>query len=474
MRFPVQLALAIAILFSAPAFAADPPTKRRDAAGNELTVYELEVSPAPEPPLAMKYRLLPDPAELKPGNAATQYYKACVFEFAENPLLDAVKRFEGLMDVPFARVDVNELRKALTDFDDHILYSSMRAATYRRDCDWELGIREEGAFVLLPSVQQLRAAGIVLAMKAKLQIAEGKFDEAIANARDAFTLSRNMQAGESLVQALVGISISSVLQTTFFHDWIAADNSPNLYWSVATLPPRFDSRRIIGTELKFPEFTFHELKHLNDKILSADEANNLALRVWHADRVATAIDKNNLQGRAKLLLWATTSYDESHRDLEKHGYAKERLDAMPVAQVALLARWVRYQHLRDDLEKRVLYAYAHNDPTMLNVVADMARKHREAVEPFHDLIPPFVGFASAQRRQARWLAAIATIEALRMHAADKGAWPARLEEIKQVPLPKNPDDNKPFAYKFDGDVAVLTAPYATGITHEYRLKLRKK
>jgi hypothetical protein len=474
MRLPIQLILALSILFGPSLSAADPPPKRYDAAGNELTIYELEVSPAPEPPLAMKYRLLPDPAQLKPGNAATQYYKACVFEAGQNPLLKAAEEFEDLLDVPAAKVNIDELRKSLADIDHHLLFSSIRVATYRADCDWESGMREEGAFVLLPWAQQLRAAGIVLAMKARLHVAGGKFDEAIIVARDAFTLAGNMQSGESLVQALIGISISNVLRTTFFHDWLAAPNSPNLYWSIATLPPRFESRRIIAAELKLAAFTFRELQHLNERILSAEEANNLAFRVWHADQFATPLDKNNLTGRAKLLVWATNSYGESYRELEKQDYSKDRLTNMPVAQVALLARWLRYQHLRDDLEKRALYAYAHDDASMFKKIGATVKERQAEVEPFHHLIPPFEDFDRAQRRQARWLAAIATIEALRIYAADKGAWPAKLEDITQVPLPKNPDDNKPFAYKLDRDVAVLTAPYATGITHEYRLKLRKK
>ncbi len=178
-----------------------------------------------------------------------------------------------------------------------------------------------------------------------------------------------------------------------------------------------------------------------------------AQRSWFGLRRATRIRAASLNGRE---------------------LPKSDLDSMPVTQVALLGPWLKYQKLRDQLQKWALYAYAHADRSMFNKIDQAARIERPDIEPFHHLIPPVGAFARAQQRQARWLAAIATIEALRMYAADKGAWPAKLEDITQVPLPKNPDDNKPFAYKLDGDIAVLTAPYTTGIMSEYRLKLRKK
>jgi hypothetical protein len=471
MRIP--LILILAILSGSAASAADPPPTRRDAAGNELLLYELEVSPAPEPPLAMKYRLLPDPAELKPGNAATHYYLAVVFD---GPSPFSADSFQKLSEHFFddKKLSIDEIRAAIKLPNDFELYPSMRAGTYRADCDWGLRIREEGIYLVLPSVQQFRSVGILLAARAKLHIADRQFDEAIALARDTFTLSRRMQEDQLLVQALVGIAISGMLHENFFLDWIAAPDSPNLYWSVTTIPTEFDVRRIISTELRFPELTFHDLEHIDERVMTSEEATNLAYCVWNSDRSAEALDKNDLTARAKLLLWATNTYQEAYRELEKRGYSKDRLDAMPVAQVALLSPWVRYQYFRDDLEKRALYANAHKNLSMLKDIDQLARKHRKQIEPFHNLIPPFQGLASAQRRQARLLATIATIEALRMYAADKGEWPAKLEDITQVPLPKNPDDNKPFSYKLDGDIAVLTAPYATGITSEYRLKLRKK
>ncbi len=176
----------------------------------------------------------------------------------------------------------------------------------------------------------------MLTMKAKLHIADGQLDEAMALARDTFTLSKRMQEDELLVEALVGIAISSQLRTTFFHDWISAPNSPNLYWAVNTIPNYFDTSRIVATEFDMAEYTFHELSNLDKQPLTTEEANNLAYRVWNVERFVEPGRKADVQGRTGLLLWVTRSYGEACRDLEKQGYSIERLDAMPVTQVALI------------------------------------------------------------------------------------------------------------------------------------------
>ncbi len=134
-------------------------------------------------------------------------------------------------------------------------------------------------YLLLPEINQLRAVAIIPAMKAKLHIADGELDEAMALARDVFTLSQRMQEGELIVQALVGIAISSHVADELFPRLDLHADSPNLYWAVSTIPIFFDSTRIVGTEFKMPEFSLHELTVIEKQVLTVDEANNLAYRV---------------------------------------------------------------------------------------------------------------------------------------------------------------------------------------------------
>ena len=57
------------------------------------------------------------------------------------------------------------------------------------------------------------------------------------------------------------------------------------------------------------------------------------------------------------------------------------------------------------------------------------------------------------------VAALRAIEAIRMHAhAHDGKLPASLDEVKIVPVPHNPATGQPFAYRREGETAVLEGP----------------
>jgi hypothetical protein len=59
----------------------------------------------------------------------------------------------------------------------------------------------------------------------------------------------------------------------------------------------------------------------------------------------------------------------------------------------------------------------------------------------------------------RTIAALLTVEAIRMHAASHdGKPPVRLNEITEVPLPIDPVGGNPFSYEVVDETVILTAP----------------
>jgi hypothetical protein len=75
----------------------------------------------------------------------------------------------------------------------------------------------------------------------------------------------------------------------------------------------------------------------------------------------------------------------------------------------------------------------------------------------HLLLPAIQAASEAQMRPARTLAALQTIEALRMHAAASGGkLPAALAEVQVVPAPENPVTGEPFHYTFDAASGAAT------------------
>jgi hypothetical protein len=78
------------------------------------------------------------------------------------------------------------------------------------------------------------------------------------------------------------------------------------------------------------------------------------------------------------------------------------------------------------------------------------------------LTPAMARVMGASARFERRVAMLRTVEALRLHAAAQGKLPARLDDVKKVPIPADPMTGKPFTYHADGDTATLYAPPPPG------------
>ena len=87
------------------------------------------------------------------------------------------------------------------------------------------------------------------------------------------------------------------------------------------------------------------------------------------------------------------------------------------------------------------------------------------------ILPAVQQVTNAQVRTQRDIDVLRVIEALRMHAADAGAFPKSLDEITAVLVPKNPATGKPFEYRLDGETAILELPRSDGITYSKRFMI---
>ena len=172
-------------------------------------------------------------------------------------------------------------------------------------------------------------------------------------------------------------------------------------------------------------------------------------------------------------------YTNAKKALIEGGMTSEQVEEMPVGQVISIQASRAYRHTAQELEKLWYMPFA------------VARQRQGAIEgrlqsegylnsigqskeiiPIASLLLPAINACrSAQERLSRNLAAMQVIEALRMHAAETGKFPASLEEVTIVPVPLNPATGKPFDYKFDGETAVLDLPSSEGFHHNFRYEI---
>src|SRR5579884_400169 len=216
-RFAVGL---VALLILAVASGAQPQPSEPIA----LTLH-----PAAPPKPSLKYRLLPDRREQQPGNAAALYYRALAMFVENQTLLREIQSeyWSNWRALPLKQLPRQEIQEKLR-MARHLL-AELQQAALRRDCDWQLEGRSEGFGLLLPELNGYRRVAEVIAVQARLEIAEGQFDKALQALQTGYALAHRLGEGPTLIHTLVGAAVASVLNDQL-QELIQQPCAPNLYW----------------------------------------------------------------------------------------------------------------------------------------------------------------------------------------------------------------------------------------------------
>src|SRR5262249_32448613 len=112
-------------------------------------------------------------------------------------------------------------------------FEALAQAARCDECEWGEPVREKG-LVPVPQAQWMRPMSYGIALKARLEIGDGHYDDAANTLQVGYSLTRNLGHSQTIVQSLIGLAIESRLdeQTRAL---IAAENSPNLYWALTDL-----------------------------------------------------------------------------------------------------------------------------------------------------------------------------------------------------------------------------------------------
>src|SRR5581483_3512345 len=204
------------------------------------------IRPSAEPVPALNYRLVTPKADMVPGNAAVFYHRAILM--LSEALQSAQRReqpqgaprntpsFDLVFDwlsMPIADFPREKAREFLGHYAN--VLRELELGALRSTCDWEFDLRDEGFELLVPEIQQMRLLHRLVALRARLAIADGKIDEGIRWVRTGYTNARHTSRGPSAIQFLVGIACTANLSKVL-EDLIQAPGAPNLYWALANRP----------------------------------------------------------------------------------------------------------------------------------------------------------------------------------------------------------------------------------------------
>lgn len=462
-----RLLLCLPACWLAAVAARAQPSLTREAVEEQPVRIRMSVDPAPEPRPALRYHLRHEVIDQISGNAALGYQMALIqFRDAqEDP--QAMEKVQEWLDLPLGDMPLEEVR-ALVDRFGAALDTLSRAARHEQ-CDWQLPVREEGVQLLLPHLTQVRSLARLQSLRARLRLAGGAYDEALADLRTGLTLARHVGNGVTLIEGLVGIAIAAKLLDRV-EEWAAAPGAPNLYWALTDMasPPLFSFHRALQWEKSLLYVHAPALQEINRRPITPEEFHRLlgeVRAVTELNSRAMSTEQMELQRLAGTGM-ALAVYPRACTALSARGYTPEEIAAMPVTQIVTRYFLDHFEETRDDMMKwsAVPFPQAREGMRMAGERLEAAQREDPLGNFLPSLLLPaishaYVRFADLDRR----VAALRCVEALRMHAAGSGGqFPDRLDQVQAAPVPEDPLTGRPFTYAGGGTTARLELPAVGG------------
>jgi hypothetical protein len=437
--------------------------------------------PAAEPHPALKYQLLPPLLDRRPGNAAVHYLKVPHEQtrlFSDQAFWDTIDKWSA-MPLPELRKEFNQDSKKypwLTG--DWSIVELLDRGARCDTCDWEIPIRDhEFISILLPDIQASRSSSRILAVRARLQIAQGQYADAIHTLQTGFALGRHVAQGPTLINGLVGVAIASNMAKQV-ETLIQQPDAPNLYWALASLPrPLIDFRQGYEGEFASVYLSYPDLRDLKDKKYPAEQWKQLLQKTitGFAKVFGTGEGSRFFLGCLPSML---QGYPRAKRFLIDQGLPAAEVEAMPVPQVILLYTMQTYDEIRDETFKWLSLPY----PDARAGIAQAEKQLKASVGSGREIIPlagmllpALRSCKDAETRMSQQIAALEVLSALRLYAAaHDGKLPESLKDITEVPVPLDPFRGEPFVYVRNGDTARLESPFPTSVPLRYEIQLATK
>jgi hypothetical protein len=438
-------------------------------AGSEPTpVVKLAAQAGAQPGRALEYRLLPDPLDLTPGNAAPLWLRAG--QAARNvrrKLTDKEEKWLSAAETPLQALPRKEVRALLADYAAALRLADQAARRAR--CDWEYPpLTLQGVQDLpLDEIQNYRELARLLTLRYRLELSEGRFDQAIGTLQTGFALARDVGNGETMIQDLVGIAIAAIMLGQV-EEWIQTPGSPNLYWPLTVLPrPFINVRRSIQVDLDTIYRSLPQLRELRTKRLTAAQADALVGQIF--DTLGKYGDMVVPEWARKPALAGLTLqvYPEAKRSLLARGWTAEQVKALPMMQAVALYYTDQYDQARGEIIQWVSVPYWQGYAELERVEKKIRAAPATHVNVMiRLLLPAVVKVYQAQVRTELRVAGLRCAEALRWYAAAHGGKaPDKLADVTAVPLPLDPYTGKGFDafYRAKGGKGVLEVPPPPGL-----------
>jgi len=371
-------------------------------------------------------------------------------------------------------------RKEMAEFFNRYkeVYTAIEAGAHKEHADWEHldGLRKQGIQALLgEDIQRVRRLIQLINVRIRYYVAEGNIDKALKDLQMGYTLGRHTGQSPTLIGSLVAIALAHIM-TERLDEILQQPNVPSLYWSLTDVPPWMSGlRRPMQAERLSGYGSFPGILECANDLdagpITAEQVQGIVKVLAKIEEVPPGLQ--TLAFELKIGFAINKRHEAAKRALIAAGRPKEKVEAMPPVQVAILHALLEYDRLFDEL-------LTVQDLPPWEAFPKLGQYNRKKLQEYASqadapAIPLVAAFLPATQkvyrahlRIERRFAALRIVEALRLYAAaHDGRFPASLKQIKDLPIPVDPGTGKEFDYQLHGDKATLTGPALSGESNIY-------
>jgi hypothetical protein len=429
------------VLITAMTLAAFPLGSRGDEAAVRLAV---EPMPAPKP--ALKYQLLPELRELKPGNAAQNYLKCFMEQRQFFYSKEAAAERARYQSMPLGELPADKLRQ----YGGFVLRQADWAA--RLDvADWQTleRIQNGGIETVADELGPLQDLAAALHVRFRALVAGRHFDDAIGAAKTMFALARHLGEHPTEVADLVGLWVAHLGLGTL-EEMMQQPGCPNLYWALTDLPcPLVDLRKGVQGDRTLVAADLRSLR--DDAPMTDSETEKFVSHlsgVMGFAREQAGLEPRSVRARLRARVSDSERVRAARQRLTEAGYGPDLVKSFPSTQAILLDEKRDYEIQRDERMKLLAVPLWQIDPSVAG-----NERASDTGGLFADLLPHIIKLRRTQGKLEQQIAILRHVEALRLYsAAHDGKLPAKPSDVS-VPLPIDPVTGQPFVYNIDGATA---------------------
>ncbi len=439
-----------------PAFSKDKP----QAAEAKPEPKVIKIYAAAEPDPALRYRFWPAHELRRQGNPMPFISRAILLSVQANQgpnvQQEFIQKYEQFSEASLDELPADEVREFLQKYGGAALRELARAENLF-DLDYDLRLDEMSASELietvLPEIQESRALARLLYLRARLAIAQQRWDDFVHDVRLGFRLAECTGRGNDfLIGRLVCYAICGVMMNAV-EEAIQQPGCPNLYWALASMPETrlSEIRDSLEFETVLLARLFRDVRTLPDTEIGEQAARiKLLDLVEEAGQLFGSFHGMDVEATAQMIagFYVVTMADPSREMLAATDAWGDKAYALSSSEAVLRAMQLKFDRIRDSWAKWSLLPPEmwrdYKDEAEMNLKLD---NRTDVIEIMVSHLAPASDAARrASRRMVQNRNMLLTIEAIRMHAAVHGQLPESIDKLRPVPAWTDGLAFKPFGY----------------------------